>query len=403
MRFVLLATLLLLPALPACSDDSGPTQPNTTLTEGPLLSISQVPASTRWMGVTRNILGRREVGGPNATARTFALVAVAQYNAAVAAGLATTVSAAGRPSEAAAVSAASAAVLAALYPVEQDTITAHVTADRTYFPTFASQQRYDVAAGEAIGRTIAATVLARAASDATTLVWTGTIPSGAGYWVNTAPVPPFLPRWGEARPWLMTSGSQFRSAVPPAFGSSEFQAALAEVKAVTLARTADQLTIAQFWQGASGPGGPMGYFTGLASGYTADGQFNERRTARVYAMLHMAMMDASIGCWDAKYLYWYVRPHQVDPTITTPVGRPNFPSYPSAHSCVSSAAAAVLGGLFPAQAASLNARVAEAGVARIYAGLHFRFDITAGQDLGGRVGALALTKVPAANTSIPLQ
>jgi len=152
MRFVLLATLLLLPALPACSDDSGPTQPDTTLTEGPLLSISQVPASTRWMGVTRNILGRREVGGPNATARAFALVAVAQYNAAVAAGLATTVSAAGRPSEAAAVSAASAAVLAALYPVEQDTITAHVTADRTYFPTFASQQRYDVAAGEAIGR-----------------------------------------------------------------------------------------------------------------------------------------------------------------------------------------------------------------------------------------------------------
>jgi len=402
MRFVLLATLLLLPALPACSDDSGPTQPDTILTEGPLLSASQVPASTRWMGVTRNILGRREFG-PTTTARSFALVAVAQYNAATAAGLTTATSPAGRPSEAAAVSAASAAVLAALYPMEQDSITARVASDRAYFPTFASQQNYDIIAGEAIGRTIAASVLARAASDGAALVWTGTIPVGAGYWVNTAPIPPVVPRWGEARPWLITSGSQFRSTAPPAFGSTEFQTALAEVRAVTAARTADQLTIAQFWQGASGPGGPMGYFSSLASGYTADGQFNERRTARVYAMLHMAMTDATIGCWDSKYLYWYVRPFQADATITTPVGRPNHPSYPSAHSCTSSAAAAVLSGFFPAQTASLNARVAEAGIARIYSGLHFRFDITSGQDLGSRVGALALTKVPAANTSIPLQ
>lgn len=403
MRFALLATLILLPVLSACSDDSGPTEPETTRTEGPLLSATQVPAGTRWMQVTRTIVGRREFGGPNATARAFALVAVAQYNAATAAGLTATASAVGRPSEAAAVSAASAAVLAALYPVEQDTITAHVTADRAYFPTFVSQQTYDITAGETIGRAIAAAVLARGATDASALVWTGTIPSGGGYWVNTAPVPPFLPRWGEVRPWLMTSGSQFRVAAPPAFGSTEFQAALAEVKAITAARTADQLTIAQFWQGASGPGGPMGYFSSLASGYAAEGQLNERRTARVFAMLHMAMMDATIGCWDSKYLYWYVRPFQVDPTITTPVGRPNFPSYPSAHSCVSSAAAAVLSGLFPAQSASLNAKVAEAGIARIYGGLHYRFDITAGEILGDRVGALALTKVPAANTSIPLQ
>jgi len=403
MRFAALATLLLLPCLQGCSDDSGPTQLDTMLTEGPALSASQVPASTRWMEVTRSILGRREGGSPNATARVFALVAVAQYNAATAAGLTAVASAAGRPSEAAAVSAASAAVLAALYPLEQDSITARVTADRAYFPTFTSQQNYDITAGETIGRTIAATVLARAASDGATLVWTGTIPVGAGYWVNTAPIPPVLPRWGEAKPWFMSSGTQFRVGVPPVVGSTEFQAALAEVKAITVARTADQLTIAQFWQGASGPAGPMGYFTSLASGYAADGQFNERRAARVYAMLHMAMMDATIGCWDSKYQFWYVRPHQADPGITTPVGRPNFPAYPSAHSCVSSAAAAVLGGLFVAQAASLNAKVAEAGIARMYAGLHFRFDITAGQELGGRVGALALTKVPAANTPIPLQ
>ena len=100
-----------------------------SVTEGPELSANEVTASERWMAVTRGVVGRREVGGPNATARAFALVAVAQYNAAVAAG---TSPATRTPSEAAAVSAASAAVLTTLYPVEQDTIAAHLTADRSH-------------------------------------------------------------------------------------------------------------------------------------------------------------------------------------------------------------------------------------------------------------------------------
>lgn len=130
---------------------------------------------------------------------------------------------------------------------------------------------------------------------------------------------------------------------------------------------------------------------------------NERQTARVYAVMHMAMMDASIGRWDAKYAYWYVRPFQADPTIATPVGRPNFPAYPSAHSCLSSAAAGVIVGLFPSTKTAMDAKVAEAGEARIFAGLHYRFDVTAGQELGYKVAALALTRVPKANVAIGLQ
>lgn len=373
----------------------------TTVTEGPELSANEVTAAERWMAVTRGIVGRREVGGPNATARTFALVAVAQYNAAVAAG--TTAKVAGRiPSEAAAVSAASSTVLAALYPVERDSITFRNNSDRSYFAVFATEQAADYAAGETIGATAAAAVLARAATDRTTAVWTGTIPSGPGFWTTAAPAQPVLPLWGESRPWLLTTGAQFRSTAPPAFNSAEFLAAVSEVKTITSARTPDQLTIAQFWQGASGPGGPMGYFTQLATALASADHLNERRTARVFALLHMAIMDATIGCWDAKYTYWYVRPFQADPSITTPVGRPNFPSYPSAHSCISSAAAGVLSGLFPSAQSMLAGKVTEAGNARIYAGLHYRFDVTAGQELGGKVGALALTKVPKANVAIPL-
>jgi membrane-associated phospholipid phosphatase len=372
----------------------------TAVTEGPELSPNEVTASERWMTLTRGILGRREIGGPNATARTFALVAVAQYNAAVAAG---TSGATRAPSEAAAVSAASAAVLASLYPVEQDTIAAQLNADRTYFAAFAAEKVADYGAGETIGASVSEAVLARAATDRTKAVWTGSIPTGPGYWTNTAPAQPVLPLWGASLPWALTSGSQFRPAAPPAFNSTEFLAALAEVKSVTAARTPEQLTIAQFWQGASGPGGPMGYFSAVAGDLASRDHLNERRTARVFAVLHMAMMDATIACWDAKYTYWYVRPFQADASITTPVGRPNFPSYPSAHSCVSSSAAAVLSGLFPAAKTMLAAKVDEAGNARIYAGLHFRFDVTAGQTLGGQVGALVLINSPKANIPISLR
>lgn len=128
-------------------------------------------------------------------------------------------------------------------------------------------------------------------------------------------------------------------------------------------------------------------------------QQNQRdamETARMLAMMHVAAMDASIGCWDAKYTYWYIRPYQADAAITTPVGRPNFPSYPSA------AYAAVLSGLFPAASSNLTAQLDEAGVSRIYAGLHFRLDIGAGQQIGKSTAALALAAVQT-GVAIPLK
>ncbi len=398
MRQLLPLALFVVICSSGCSDDKSSTEPSVTA-EGPALSTNESTASTRWMVVTRNIVGRREMS-PLGTARSFALVAVAQYNAAVSAG--TTKASGKQPSEAAAVSSASAAVLRALYPVEVDSINAQVAADKVYFPAFASEASLDFAAGTTIGQSIATAVLARAGTDQTNLAWTGTIPTGPGYWTNTPPAQPVAPRWGEARPWMLTSGNQFRPVAPPAFNSADFTSALAEVKTMTVNRTADQLTLAQFWQFASGPGGPMGYFTELATGLTTGQNLNERKTARVYAVMHMAMMDASIGCWDAKYTYWYVRPYQVDPTLSTPVGRPNFPSYPSAHSCLSAAAAGVLTGLFPSAATTMSAKVAEAGEARIVAGLHYRFDVTSGQDLGRKVAGLALTRVPEPGVAIPL-
>jgi membrane-associated phospholipid phosphatase len=200
----------------------------------------------------------------------------------------------------------------------------------------------------------------------------------------------------------MISGSQFRPAAPPAFGSAAYQTALAEVRTASDTRTPEQLRIAQYWGLFGATAGPQGMWSITGLGLALQNQRDELATARMLAMMHMAGMDASIGCWDAKYAYWYLRPFQADAAITTPVGRPNFPSYPSAHSCLSAAYASVLAGLFPSASSNLAAQLDEAGVSRIYAGLHFRFDVDAGQQIGKSIGALALTGVPS-GVAIPLK
>ena len=97
-----------------------------------------------------------------------------------------------------------------------------------------------------------------------------------------------------------------------------------------------------------------------------------------------------IGCWDAKYFHRTIRPSQATTGITLPIGLPNHPSYPSGHSGVSSAAATVLKELSSDRATELDTRVTEAGLSRMYGGIHYRFDIVAGQNLGRAVAEWAI-------------
>lgn len=398
--------------------DASPTRsivaPELSRSDAPA-AAERVTASALWNQRTRAIIGRRGGSSPNA-ARSFALVSVAQYDAVIAAGEARERGEHGlrhdrrlsedelvrvRPSEAGAAAAASAAVLASLYPVEQSFIDGELASDAAYFSTLPAEQHADFDAGEAVGRQVAAAVIAYAARDGSQTPWQGTVPTGPGLWKQGATAPQDA-NWGGVRPWLMSSGSQFRPAPPPAFGSPQFLTDLAEVRFDSDNRTPEQLAIAQFWATGYGPGGPAGFFGTLADSMAGIEHMNERRTSRMLAVLHMAIMDASIGCYDGKYFYWYIRPYQADPVITTPVGKPNFPSYPSAHSCLSSAAAGVLSGFFPSANDTLQAMVQQAGLARIYAGLHYRFDVVAGQVLGFSVANLALERAPIGHQPILL-
>jgi membrane-associated phospholipid phosphatase len=112
---------------------------------------------------------------------------------------------------------------------------------------------------------------------------------------------------------------------------------------------------------------------------------DERAATHAFALTGVAMMEALIGCWDAKYYYWFIRPSQANTAITLSFALPNHPSYPSGHSCVSSAAATALSHLFPKKTSEVDAWLTEAGLSRMYAGIHYRFDITAGKELGVNV------------------
>jgi PAP2 superfamily len=116
------------------------------------------------------------------------------------------------------------------------------------------------------------------------------------------------------------------------------------------------------------------------------------RAARVAALLNIAAFDATIACWDAKYTYWARRPFQLDPDVRPLFQTPAHPSYPAAHGCVSRAQSRMLAYLFPSDAEYLNGQGDDAGMSRLWAGIHFRSDIDTGLKLGRAIADLVVQR-----------
>jgi len=235
--------------------------------------------------------------------------------------------------------------------------------------------------------------VARAAADGFATPFSGTIPVGPGLWIsNTTPATIAGGPLPGARPWFLKSARQFRPGRPPAFGSADFLAALAEIRHIADTRTAEQIEIATVWAQGVGTPTTAGFWLQVATDGINSHRLSERQATHLYALLSASMFDAQIGCWDAKETYWFIRPWQADPgiTVVAAVGKPNHPSYPSGHSCISSSAGEVLGAFFPKERKRLDAMVSEAGLSRMYGGIHYRFDIEAGQRLGRSVARFTL-------------
>lgn len=367
-RFI--ATLLLSLAAGCSVDEHSPVE--VTTAQASAVKFWNANATVNW-NARADALCTRRPAGLNA-ARVGVYVALAQLRAAEAA----EATPGPHPPTSAAIGAASAAILNAFFPLDVAENESELDAQEAADP-WPGAKHEDWAAGEAIGRAIAARVLVFASTDRVGLTNPGLPPVGPQFWrANGGPI-----ARGQlgARPFFLASTDELRPPPPPAFDSPEFAAALAEVRQITQSRTDAQRTIALYWNVNQSPVSDAAVHA-IARDLLRTHRVKEVESARILFRMEAARWDAAAGCFDAKYHYWLVRPPQADPAIPLIFPVPPHPSYPSAHSCIVGAFTAVLEQAFPDQAEYLASVRAEAGMSRIYAGLHYRFDVVAGQALG---------------------
>jgi hypothetical protein len=308
------------------------------------------------------------------------------------------------PSEDAVLSGVSVEMLRLLFPAAVEEITTKAAEQREAALLGGRATASDIAAGLALGRAVAAVLVARAGTDGMVAA-AGTPADWQAYadacaargeiaWksLESPPRPPMLANFGKVRAWMMTPTdiANERPAPPPSTSSAEMMRDLAEVKDVVENLTSEQLAIAQRWNDGASTYTPPGHWNDIAAEYVRDARTSEVRAARVFALLNMAMHDAAVACWESKFAWFNPRPSQLDPSIKTKIGLPNFPSYTSGHSTFSAAAATVLSYLFPSGAASFDAMKDEAAISRLYAAIHYRSDIEAGKGHGERIGGYTL-------------
>jgi len=274
--------------------------------------------------------------------------------------------------------------------------------------------------GIAWGEFVAGQLLAVRANDGSTAIVQPPGGSGPGVWIPTPPafLPYLLPQWGFVVPFTMNNSSQFRPSGPPALDNQQYLADYEEVKqlgaAVGSTRTEDQTEIALFWADGAGTETPPGHWNSIAQIIAAAHDTTLEENARLFALLNIAMADAAICSWDAKYTYHFWRPVTAiafaEPQLNwmSFIGTPPFPDYTSGHSTFSAAAATLLPLFFgtedlpfttgsdflPGVERSFSTcmeAAAEAAASRIYGGIHFRSASEDGLAAGSSIGEWTAT------------
>lgn len=356
--------------------------------------------SYRWIELFSERLRDGRVGVSIPSFRGYTLLSVAMYDATIAAWdskyaykrprpnefdptlspTVTTVQSPSYPSEHAVVAGAAAAVLAYLFPNEANHF--NDLAEEAGRSRLLAGVQYpsDVQAGLELGRAVGRKVIEYARADRTDAVWAGTVPTGPGVWTGVNPGFITAPEW---KPWFLSRANEFRPPQPPGHNSAERAAELAELK--SMQRTFDRQAAAFFWQTPVGI--HVWFFDELHRKLFETGlEQNAPWAARAYALLAMSHYDSHIASNDAKYTYWTIRPAQLDSSVMPVFQTPNHPSYPSNHSTHSAAGAEILAYLFPEDAEYFRNRAEEAGLSRLWAGIHYRSDHEAGSALGKAVG-----------------
>jgi hypothetical protein len=316
-------------------------------------------------------------------------------------------------SRAAAAAAAAYTALVALIPAQRPLFDAQLAATLAQISDDPADPGESVQRGLAWGTAVANDILAWRATDGfTTVPPPYTVGSAPGDWQPTPPLflaPPQAPlfrQFATMAPFALTAPSQFLPPGPPPLTSARYAQDLAEVQALGSAtstvRTAEQTQTAIFWQDDT----PAAIWNRVADQLAQAGDLPLAQNARLLALMNIALVETTIAVWNAKNTYNSWRPVTAiratsDPAWTPLLPTPAFQEYPSAHSGVSSAAAAVLASFygnatsFTVTSAGLpgiqrdfttfSSAVQQVENARIYAGFHFRFSCTDAATLGAQV------------------
>jgi membrane-associated phospholipid phosphatase len=288
------------------------------------------------------------------------------------------------PSEHAALAGTAVGILTSFFPKEEGNLKAVAAEVGRTRLLMGANYRSDIDAGFTLGQAVAQKALARAATDGSDAKWAGTVPTGPGMWVGKDPLEPLQGTW---KPWLMTRGDQFRPGPPPAIDSAEFQGELALLKRINQSPTPSQRAIATNF---AAKGLDFVWEPGYA--LVRRERLSVPREVRLLAPLAVVQLDAYIAAHDTKYLYWRLRPSTADPTIALFIPLPNHPAYVSNAAIIASAAAVLVGAMFPQEAGYWQYLGEEAGLSRIYGGIHYPSDERVGNQMGKSIGALAVQR-----------
>lgn len=302
------------------------------------------------------------------------------------------------PSDGAVIARVSKQILTQMFPLEAAYLAEKEAEHLRSLLLSGANVQSDIDAGKLIGDTIASIALTRAANDGmknaqapkavADSMATAAQNRFGWQWVNQE-IPQravgLAPLFGRVRMWSVNDVTTTRPVPPPAIDSPEYQADVDILKDYAANVTEERRRIANFWQDGLGTYTPPGHWNQFAKTFIIKYKLNPLRSARTFAYLNMAMMDGGISCWDAKYYYHYPRPIQVIEGFKTIAGTPNFPAYTSGHSVFSAAGAAVLGYIFPEEAALVSSWAEEAALSRVYGGIHWTFDAKIGTAQGTNV------------------
>lgn len=389
-----------------------------------------------WNGVAMQVV-RNVGGGPPMTSRAYAMVNAAMYDAvnAIDGGHKHFMvnafndpgayNGGGGASKAAAALNAAYTVLSDLFPTQQ----AYLDAQRANSIAALGGISPGVAQGLQIGWSVGAQVTTLRSADgaaASNTPWAGG--TNPGEWRPTAPgfAPAIGASFGATQTWVMQNGAQFRPPPPPALTSAQYAASFNQVKQkgalVGSTRTQDETDIAVFWANdRNGTYKPMGQYLDIARVVAAQRGNTLEQNARLFAMAAVAMGDAGVSTWEAKYHYNFWRPvtaitdTQDDgnpQTITDPAWQPladllpapmtpPFPAYASGHATFGASVMRMLANFYGTDLiafacttdensqtrsfTSLSQAAYENAISRVFLGVHWDFDATAGIDAGNAI------------------